>query len=952
MKFTQRIGGRVKALIKVLGETLPFALDIHDDMPSAPPPGREKPRRDKKALKGAALPAPLSRRGKLLVCWGVYTALFALIFIVGYNAFWAGSRSFVWWVDGSLQHVVSLRYFSQYWRDALQNIFSGNFQIPLYDFRIGMGEDVNTVARLTSIADVFYLLSVFVPPEHMASYYYAGVIFCHYLSGVTFSILCLYARQKNWAVLLGSLIYVFCGFALFAGVRHPFYINPMIYAPLAFLGLDLVLRGKKPFLFILSVFLLALNGFYFLYMVTIFLPVYALIRIHHLHGKAFWKNLFPLGLRAAFGYILGLMMAGMSLLPMILRYFDSYRTKTSGHANVDNLWFNDMPANIRKFIYSIGISVSWDFLGLAAIALLALAALAVAKRDTHDKRHLLGFCAFAALIYIIPFGGFMMNGFGYVSQRWTFLFALILAFVTVYMLPRMMFIGKRERAAFLVLICLYGFLSVFIDDYRSVYSLTALCMLALSAICLDMPLDMPEKIKTRRALAVLSVIVIVAVNLMVNARYMYNGKLRNYASDFLHAGSETEAYGKLPALPASIQNGDPSFYRVDIPSTSLSNAPLYLDYNGLPMYWSMAPASTSKGLVELENFPMDFSFRIRRGFDGRTPLNTLASVKYFAKNERYKAGAPYGYELLDTPAGADGDTTAIYENKYALPLGYTYDKAISYDEYRALPSLYKQEALLQAVALDPEYAGARAEDLQFEAKQIPYRYKTDGIVWENGVLDVKKDGAKLTLTFESLKNSETYVRLSGFDCDSAAAAILGISSKIISEDVEVQFPKSNFYFGRHDYLCNLGYSENLQKKATITFSKKGRYSLEKINLYCYPLQSYPEQVEALKKETLENIEIGVNRVSGDITVSKNKFLVLSLPYSNGWSATVDGRPQALLQANTLFMALPLEEGAHKVELRYRTPGIRAGAALSAIGLLTFAGLIFRHKRFKKKEGSS
>lgn len=49
----------------------------------------------------------------------------------------------------------------------------------------------------------------------------------------------------------------------------------------------------------------------------------------------------------------------------------------------------------------------------------------------------------------------------------------------------------------------------------------------------------------------------------------------------------------------------------------------------------------------------------------------------------------------------------------------------------------------------------------------------------------------------------------------------------------------------------------------------------------------------------------------------------------GWSAQVDGRPVPIERAEELVMAVAAPPGEHRVVFTYRTPGLRAGAAISA-----------------------
>ena len=94
----------------------------------------------------------------------------------------------------------------------------------------------------------------------------------------------------------------------------------------------------------------------------------------------------------------------------------------------------------------------------------------------------------------------------------------------------------------------------------------------------------------------------------------------------------------------------------------------------------------------------------------------------------------------------------------------------------------------------------------------------------------------------------------------------------------------------------------------------------------------------------ENEKMGTNEITGDISVSEKKALVLSVPYSKGFTAYVDGKETKLQKANTMFMALELEPGSHEIRLTYCTPYLKAGMLLSVLGLVIYVMLVFRKKK--------
>ena len=72
-----------------------------------------------------------------------------------------------------------------------------------------------------------------------------------------------------------------------------------------------------------------------------------------------------------------------------------------------------------------------------------------------------------------------------------------------------------------------------------------------------------------------------------------------------------------------------------------------------------------------------------------------------------------------------------------------------------------------------------------------------------------------------------------------------------------------------------------------------------------------------------------------------------IPYASGWSASIDGEPAEVLNANIGFMAVKLPEGTHQVELRYETPNLRTGAILSLFGLVVAIGFVMVSKKRSK-----
>jgi uncharacterized membrane protein YfhO len=68
------------------------------------------------------------------------------------------------------------------------------------------------------------------------------------------------------------------------------------------------------------------------------------------------------------------------------------------------------------------------------------------------------------------------------------------------------------------------------------------------------------------------------------------------------------------------------------------------------------------------------------------------------------------------------------------------------------------------------------------------------------------------------------------------------------------------------------------------------------------------------------------------------LVVLTETHYPGWTATVDGRETAILEAFGAFRGVVVEGGEHTIEYAYRPVSVLAGAALSMCGIIAVAAI--------------
>ncbi|MFN0151284.1 MAG: YfhO family protein [bacterium] len=80
------------------------------------------------------------------------------------------------------------------------------------------------------------------------------------------------------------------------------------------------------------------------------------------------------------------------------------------------------------------------------------------------------------------------------------------------------------------------------------------------------------------------------------------------------------------------------------------------------------------------------------------------------------------------------------------------------------------------------------------------------------------------------------------------------------------------------------------------------------------------------------------RVEIEVDAQRASLLVLADLYYPGWEATLDGARVEILRANSLFRAVAVPAGTHRVVFRFVSPPFRRGAGLAIAGLAALAAI--------------
>ena len=944
------------------------------------------------------------RAKKMLVYFLGYTVLFCAAAAAVFIWFWLRKRRFIWQTDGVNQHYYGLLYFSKWGKEVLRQFReTGVLRVPTFSLRMGYGEDLYTTLAYYVIGDPFSLPAVFVPERYLMHFHDLMLMARFYLAGISFSAYAFYmGRKSRLAVLTGAFIYIFNGFTL-SGMRHHYFLNPFIIFPLLLIGCEQYFRKKRPGLFLVMVFVAAVSNFYFFYMMVIMTVLYAVWRSVRRNGVRQFGRVFLDGAAFLWYGLIGTLMASVVFLPVVLRFLQDPRT--ADNKSVSLLWPLRYYRNFLDCFLTNGtaaLSESWTYMGFGAVALLGVIYIFVNRKRHFDLK-----AAFIGLTCLLmtPLAGFVLNGFSYPANRWMWAYALLVAFMTATAVSEMTEAGTGKIIVTAVVLAVCIGVCVFWEYTFSRASAQAvvIAMFGLAAVLAGRAVLLERVLKRRqsgagtdgfetapeslgavkRKITVRVQAVLLACVLLTAAAAGYfdfsakrSAKIFEYLS---RAQVETQT-AKDAAAAAQLIDGNLLKSEFDTAEKTGSPRPFYryTTYNpenntsllygvsNTQYYWSLSNPDTAQFFSETGQ--LNRMIHQYDNLDDRTFLNEIAGVRYFLGNDQ--EGVPFGYvkkeglsysneDLWKDTDNLDRYSCEVYENQYALPIGFTSDKWLSRKDYEAMDIPQRQQALMQGILLEEDPGesfkklGTAQTPVAFNDVRVPVTIscgEKEFTAGEKLVFDGsegEEGGSVVTVRFAGQPDCETCLYIRGLEYQppegraGTTKFLLPVTGyrgdqSVVSKQIGFTTPMDPWTTGRKDFLVNMRYSIGALDRIDLSLPSEGTFTVDSIEVVCQPMTAFQAQTEAFRAHSMTDLDIhemgrsgATERITGHIEMDAPGILCLQIPRSAGWTAYVDGEKTRILQADTMFSALLLPSGSHNIELRWQTPGLRLGAVISA-----------------------
>ena len=759
----------------------------------------------------------------------------------------------------------------------------------LYSWDVGMGVNFSALYAYYLASPINWLL-ILCPKGLIIEFMTYTIVLKIGLAGLTMA---WYLRRRcgtrDFGVAFFGIFYALSGY-MAAYSWNIMWLDCIWLFPVIMLGLERLVKDKKPLLYCISLGLSILSNYYISIMICIFMVIYfgcLLIlegrRSLRATARSVWQ--FAVYSLAAGG------LAAVVLLPEIF----ALQSTASGDFNfpqtVSSYFsiFDMIARHIGNVETEIGLDHWPNIYCGVAVLMFVLLYLGCRKIQVKEKAVYMGLLLFFFASFSVNVLNFIWHGFHYPNslpcrQSFIYIFLVLTVCYRAYMYLRETSV-RHLAAAFWGACCFVLLAEKLVTEEHFHFSVFYVAIIFLAAYAGLIWLYLKKK--ASRNVLVLMALGLVSIEAAVNTTVtsVTTTSRTSYTADNEDVINLVE--GLMP--------GD-TFFRVEKVTRKTKNDGAWMNFPSVSLFSSTANADLSDFFEKLGCESSTNAYSIT----GSTPLvDALFSVKYglYTGKPEYEDHISYV---------AESGNTNLYENLYTLPLGFMIDSSLEWNWQTDM---------------------ANPADVQNDLCRI---IGADPVLWE---------------TYgEVLGNQFTFVPE-----ESGEYYIFVMNRKV--EEVTATIRENSKTFDNVDrgYLLELGYLEagtevTLECDASqIMDARAYRFDTGALSQVHDILNRMPWRLTRWNDTTLE----------GEVNAGYEGVLFTSIPCDKGWKITVDGEPVEGRKIFDTFLAIDLPEGRHTITMEYEPEGLRQGAIITFASVLFVAavavwGQVQKKRRKEKK----
>lgn len=738
-------------------------------------------------------------------------------------------------------------------------------------------------------------------------------------------------------------------------LMNPMWIDGMIWLPMIILGIERLVDEGKMLPLILPMSIMFVSHFYIGYMLAFFSIIYFIYYIFSRPGHIVAPRFITRGLKFAAGGIISALSSSIVLIPM-------YCSLSLGKLEFSDPNFSpETQFNFYEFLSKL-FANSYDTVrpeGLPMIACGTMTLLLVPLFFLNTKISIKEKIADALLLLSI-FGSMYIStvdiawhGFqvpNWLPYRYSFTFSFVMLIMAFRAFENLEGVSFKE-----VCVSAFGWLVVLIvlaqEDYEHLYLLETVWYSVL-AIAVFTTLIFLSK-KYHDTWMKLIVAVFVCIEVFINGLYTvwaidYDVVYSKYSSyqDYFIDGRE---------VVSQVEEADEGLFRMEKTFHRTVNDPMGMGFAGISHSSSTMNTPVLKMLKSL-GYGMQGHYT---KYTGDTLVtDSLFGIKYIMykpdsisaspdprelnrQNYQNELKKPHdAYSVYLTPEDTGVEDIVVYENPYALSIGYMASYDILDCELDSNDPITNQQTLLKALT-GSGYTRVfkRVYPYFTDTTNCTTATTGDHIMYTTAV-EGKDSYVEFTINVENSYNMYAFFpTIYQRQCN--------MWVKADSWDVVNYAFVDYFFTGEHYSILDLGsYEEGETIKLRMTLAN-GEAIFSDVLIYYLDMDAYQEIYNELADEQWNITEHSDTHLFGTVDVKEDGILFTTIPQEPGWTIKVDGKKVDSVTVLDSLIGIELSAGEHTVEMTFWPQYLTLAIIVSLVGL-SFIGII---AVFEVKDGA-
>lgn len=720
-----------------------------------------------------------------------------------------------------------------------------------------------------------------------------------------------FPKSKSGKIVLFSTIYAISGYTI-GYMWNVMWLDSLALFPLVIMGLDMLMRNKKPnwYIYTLCLSLTIICCYMMGYMICIFIFLYFFT--YKFDGI---KDFFIKLLRIGFSSILAVCLSAIIIIP-------AYEAIQSSIVSTEVMpkweFYGSFVNSFKTLLIGYpphGVSFVQEHANLfiTVFGLLMTAVYFVAgKIKVQDKIK-------NAVLLLIMIIGFNLKPVNYlwhgmheqngIPNRFSFMviFVLLTMGFSVSSLTRK---DSSKRTLFIG----WGILSTLLTimailDNSIIVNVILTVFLALAYVLMLGFLKGKNRLNTIRVIALLEILITLCIGLFCSTGVV-SGDYGKYVKDFDNINATKES-GFYREKIDSVVNDKEFYYEnemcyMSFEDFNFSTIREFMDVTKNMGHASIINEGTYYGINSMGMFYSFHHYNLSELYNKTGGAGGPNNSVYYGDNVFMDMilGVKYYYVTstkCNTPSYTyirnQGDVE-IYENKYALSVGFVVPETFLNAELTYNPFTSMNNMSRSITGEECFYHNSFIYLGTDEKGVSSYGYK----VLVNGELLIQPDNGLIEKIVISVDDE---VRYTG----SCPEVIVSAGEVTKGQDVVVEAWYSKDYYT--DPTTTMIYSATFKNLPFERLYKK------------------------LSKEQMTVVEYSEDYLVGEIELSKPSKVLVTIPNAKGYTITVDGKEAEYELYQNIFYVFDMTEGKHEIVFRYETPGFRKGLMISGSAFLIY-----------------